>query len=205
MKNLIGAVLLLIVSGIPLPHEATVVAAIEQAPRLEFTTSIVKEKSCSPNHISLELRFIFKNVGTEPIIIDKQTFVTRTMISRNLKAASAKRYETQIRADLFDDVFPLSPKDMTDFAVVQPGETYDLQTRDTRVSISIDDGAPRSKDYLRPGSYFLQVEIATWTYLNDAEEFREKWKDRGVLWSKGLTSQPMPFVVAQDRPISKCR
>lgn len=205
MKNIPRAVLFLILCGIPLSQEPSLRAAAARRAPVKFTTSIVKETSCSPNHLSFELKFTFKNVGSEPIILDKQSFVGRTMVSESLKAAAAKRYATEIRAHLYADVFPLSPKDMTDFAVVQPGETYDLQTRDTRVSISIDDGAPRSKDYLRPGSYFLQVEIATWTYLNDAEEFREKWKDRGVLWSKGLTSQPMPFVVTQDRPISKCR
>src|SRR6185295_18781748 len=107
-------------------------------------------------------------------IIDKRSFVTRSLISESLKAAVAKRYEAQTRADLYDDVFPASPKDMSDFAVVRPGEIYHLQTEQTRVSFLINDGTLHSKEYLRPGSYFLQIEIATWTYLDNAEQFRQR-------------------------------
>lgn len=204
MKKIVPTILFLIVCGIPLSQESPLLGATARRTPLQFTTSIVKEKSCAPDHMSLELRFSFKNIGSEPVIIDKQSFVMRTMVSESMKAAAAKRYQTESRAHLYADVFPLSPTDMADFAVVQPSETYDLQTRDTRVSIDIDDGAPRSRENLRPGSYFLQVEIATWTYLNDPKQFRERWKKSGLLWSEGLTSQPMPFVIAQDRPISKC-
>ncbi|HEX3248191.1 MAG TPA: hypothetical protein VHS05_02095 [Pyrinomonadaceae bacterium] len=204
MKNFVAAVLLLILSGIPMTHTTILVGGTAPRPRLQLTTSIVREMSCSSNHLSLELRFTFKNDGAEPVIIDKRSFVTRSLISESLKAAVAKKYEAQTRADLFDDIFPASPKDISNFAVVRPGETYDLQTEQTRVTLLINDRTPHSKEYLRPGNYFLQIEIAMWTYLNEPEQFRQKWKNIGVLWSEGLTSQPMPFVVEQNRPISKC-
>jgi len=194
MKSFVVAILSLILSGIP----------IAAKPRLQLTTSIIKEKSCASDHLSLELKFTFKNDGAEPLIIDKRSFVMRSLISESLKAATAKRYEAQTRADLFDDIFPPSPKDMSNFAVIRPGETYDLQTEQTRVSFLINDGKSHSKGNLRPGIYFLQIEIGTWTYLDNAEQFREMWKAQGVLWSEGLISQPMPLVVKQDRPISKC-
>lgn len=204
MRNLIMAVLLLVLGGIPLPNKTSLAVGTARKARLQLTTSIVREKSCSRDHLSLELRFTFRNVGAEPVIIDKRSFVTRSLISQSLKAADAKRYELETRADLFDDIFATSPRDISNFAVVGPGESYDLQTEQTRVSFLIDDGTPRTKEYLRPGSYFLQIEIATWTYLDDAEQFRLRWKTTGMLWSEGLTSQPMPFVVEQSRPIAKC-
>lgn len=205
MKDLIAAVLFLVIlGGIPLPRETNLIAGVAPKARLQLITSILRQKSCSSDHLSLDLTFTFRNIGAEPIIVDKRSFVTRSLISQSLKAADAKRYEAQTRADLFDDIFPVSPKDISNFAVVRPGDTYDLQTEQTRVSFLINDGSPHSKEYLRPGSYFLQIEIATWTYLDDAEQFRQRWKANGVLWSEGLISQPMPFVVEQNRSISKC-
>jgi hypothetical protein len=204
MRNLVAAVLLLVVGGIPSPNKPTLAATTARKAQLQLTTSIVREKSCSRDHLSLELKFTFRNVGAEPVIIDKGSFVMRAMISQSLKAAVAKRYEAETHARLFADIFPLRPKDISNFAVIGAGESYDLQTENTRVSFLIDDGTPRSKEYLRPGNYFLQIEIATWTYMDDAEQFRRTWKSNGVLWSEGLTSQPMPFVVEQSRPISKC-
>jgi len=177
---------------------------VASKPRLQLTTTVVKQRSCFPGHLSLELRFTFRNLGEEPVIIDKRSFITRSVVSRSLNAAIAKKYEQEIRADLFADSFPVNPTDMTDFVILRPSETYDLQSDQTRVSLYVHEGTQESKDDLRPGSYFLQIDVATWTYLGDAAQFRQKWKANGLLWSEGLTSQPMPFAVEQNRLIEKC-
>jgi len=172
--------------------------------QLQLTTTIVRERSCFPGHLSLELRFRFRNVGDEPVILDKLSFVDRTLVSMSLKAAASKKYQQKIRAHLYADTFPVNPTDLSDFAIIGPGEVFDLESGQTRVSLFVSEGKHQSKDHLPPGNYFLQVDVATWTYFGDAKQLRVKWRDKGRLWSEGVTSQPMPFAVKQNRPIVKC-
>jgi len=204
MRNLLTAVLFLIIGSFCLFNKTSLAADTVRKARLELTTTIVKQKSCFPGHLSLHLRLTFKNVGETPVIIDKRSFVTRTLVSRNLNAANGRKYLQQIRADLFADSFPVHPTDLSDFVIIQPGETYDLQTEQTRVSLYVAESNRESKVNLRPGNYLLQVEVATWPYLRNAEQFRQRWKTNGVLWSQGITSQPMAFVIEQNRAISRC-
>lgn len=203
MKKLIAVVFFLVL-GISLPRESSLIAGVVPKARLQLTTTLVKERSCFPGHLSLQLRFTFTNVGAEPVILHKQSFITRSLVSRSLNAATTKRYEQEIRADLFADSFPVNPTDMSNFVVVRPGDTYDLQTDQTRVSLYVQDNSRASKDDLVPGSYFLQVEVATWPCLGNAEQYRRRWKANGLLWSEVLTSRPMPFDVQHNRPIVKC-
>jgi hypothetical protein len=174
-----------------------------KGPPLQLTTAVVEEKSCAQDHLNLVLKFILRNSTDQPIIIDRGSFVVRTLVSRSLHEGKAKRYVNVGRADLFEH--SLNSPDISNFVVVQPGEAYEFQSEQTRVSLFIDAGDKRSKGDLRPGAYFLQVEVVTWSYMADPMPFREKWKEHGVLWSQGLTSQPMPFIVERNRPISKCR
>jgi len=173
-------------------------------PQLQVTTSVIRETSCSPGHLNLGLKFSFRNLGNEPVLLDKLSYVDRTLVSLNLKAAASKKYKQESRAHLFADSFPATPTDLSDFAIIGPGEVYDLESVQTRVSLSISDGAQQSKDDLPPGEYYLQVWVATWTYLSDGKHFRSKWRDKGWLWYEEIISQPMPFSVKQNRPIVKC-
>ena len=204
MRNLVTAVLLLIIGATSLPHKTNLAAGTIRKARLELTTSIVTEKSCFLGHLGLYLRFTFRNTGEEPVILDKRSFVIRSLVSRSLNAAIGRKYVQEVRADVFADSFPMDPSGLSDFVILQPTETYDLQTEQTRVSLYVAGNKKASKDDLRPGNYFLQVEVATWTYLRNSEQFRQRWRTNGVLWSEGLTSQPMAFVIEQNRSISKC-
>ena len=179
-------------------------ALVVPSPQLQLTTSIVRERSCSPGHLSLELKFTFRNLGNEPVLLDKLSFVDRTLVSLNAKAAALQKYQQESRAHLFADSFPASPTDLSDFAIIGPGEVYELESAQTRVSLSVNDGAQQSKDDLSPGEYYLQVQVATWTYLSDGKHFRLKWRDQGWLWYEGIISRPMPFSIKQNRPIVKC-
>src|SRR5688572_18783556 len=160
-------------------------------PQLQLTTSVVRETSCAPDHLNLGLKFTFRNLGNEPVLVDKLSFVDRTLVSLNPKAAASKKYKQESRAHLFADSFPASPTDLSNFAVIAPGEVYVLESVQTRVSLSISDGTQQAKDDLPPGDYYLQVGVATWTYLTDGKHFRLKWRDKGWLWYQGLISQPM--------------
>jgi len=189
-------------SAAPKSRNSNIFCVVPKA-RLQLTTTVVRERSCFPGHLGLALKFTFRNVGEEPVIVDKRSFIERAFVSRTLKAASVRKYEQEIRADQYDGSYFDLP-DMSTFVIIRPGESYDLENSQTRVSLSVDQGTPRTKDGLHTGSYFLQVEVATWFYFADATQSQRKWRDKGYLWSEGLTSQPMPFTVEPNRPIVKC-
>jgi hypothetical protein len=189
-------------SAAPAPRNSLAPSAAKA--RLKLTTSIVRERSCFPAHLGFELRFTFRNIGNEPVIVDKRSIITRTLISRSLTALASKKYEQVIRSDQWGLYFAVDPSDMSNLVIIQPGEGFDLETGQTRVSLHVRKGRRESKGNLPPGSYFLQVEVATWTYLQDPTTYKKTWSEKGYLWSEGLTSEPMSFVVEQNRPIEKC-
>jgi hypothetical protein len=54
------------------------------------------------------------------------------------------------------------------------------------------------------GTYFLQIGVGTWPYVADPDSIREKWKDKGFLWTQGLNSAPMPFTADNAESDIKC-
>jgi len=200
---LAGITALKVTSAAPMQRSALVPDAAAM-PRLQLTTSIVRARSCFKGQLGLELRFTFRNVGDQPVIVDKRSIISRALVSRSLSAATSKKYEQTIRSDQWGFYFAVDPSDMSNLVIIQPGEAYDLETGQTRVSLHVSEKMPESKGNLLPGNYFLQVEVATWTYIEDPSRFKKAWSDKAYLWSEGLTSQPMPFTVEQNRPIVKC-
>jgi hypothetical protein len=170
--------------------------------RLQLTTTIIRRVSCSPDLFGLSLRLTFRNSGSEAVIIDKRSFWVRSLISTSVQAAGAKKYIDWSRGDMWGSL-PFGPTDLSDFVILKPGEVYDFE-KETRTSFMVSDDPANPFHRLRPGDYFLQIEVATWAYLDDARPFRQRWKDKGYLWSEGLTSEPMPFTIEQSRPIEKC-
>jgi hypothetical protein len=180
---------------------STLVRQVNGKPQLELATRIVEQYSCSSDHIRFTLQFIMKNVGSTVLIIDKSILIAEIMVSRNLKSAGSKRYEQELRYDLFD--MPTSaPSDLSSFVILSPGNVYEFENR---VSVTVNDGSPQFKVGLGPGPHFLQIGVATWYYMADPMPFRRRWKDKGYLWSKSLTSLPMPFTVEMNRPIKNCK
>ena len=92
---------------------------------------------------------------------------------------------------------------MKTFIILKPEELYTFD--DGVGSFSIYDGTPPApKGDLSPGMHFLQIEVATWSYFADSKRFHQKWKDKGVLWTEGVTSMPMPFTIEKNHLITKC-
>jgi hypothetical protein len=171
--------------------------------KLQLTTSIVEQNYHCSNYVGFKVRLMFKNVGTEPVILDKRSFIYGKMVSRDLEAVAAKQYETEGRYDLFDPAyFNVDPSDMSNFIVLKPGEVYAFN--DGVGSFWIDAGTPPRKGHLNPGTHFLQLKVSTWSYFTDANPFHQKWRDKGVLWSEGIISEPMPFTVEEKLPFVKC-
>jgi hypothetical protein len=170
--------------------------------RLQLTTTIIRQYSCSFNTHGMKLRLTFRNNGNKAVILDKRSFHVASFLSTSLKAAAAKKYVGVIRGDMWGLV-PLRPDDLSDFVILQPGEVYEAEKGST-ASFMVTNEPANPHHLLSPGSYFLQIKVATWSYLEDGRAFQKAWSDKGYLWFQGLISEPMPFIVKRDRQIEKC-
>lgn len=171
---------------------------------LELTTHIVNQVSCAPEHIGLTLKLTFRNAGREPIILNRSFLMGGVLVSRDLKAAASKKYETYLKYDMISGDAPgygLDPPTISNFIILKPGEVYE---REDKVSVWTDNVTQHAQGSLRPGTHFLQVSVGTWPYITESAPFRQKWMDKGFLWSQGMVSLPMPFIIEKDRLISKC-
>jgi len=176
---------------------------------LELSTSVAEAYSCAPKSMALRLRLSYKNTGTEPLIIDKRAvkIVDRYMVSRNLKDATNRNYVVEMRAEDFGGNYGWDAKTepaWSGFALLQPGEAYEIDDRSATTTFIVDDDRPNAKGSLFAGDYFLQVQVDTWSYSGNAVELRRRWKDQGYLWSNPLISTPMSFSVQKSRQIRPC-
>ena len=171
--------------------------------KLQLTTSIVERKHHCSNFMGLKVRLTFKNIGTEPIILDKRSFIVKMMVSRDPKAAAARQYETTGRYDMFDGAFfNVDPSDMSNFIILKQGEVYE-KTQGVG-SFWVTAETPPPAGYLNPVTHFLQLRVSTWSYFADAKPFEKRWKNKGVLWLEIMTSLPMPFKVEKDPSLPLC-
>lgn len=178
-------------------------------PQLRLTTSIVGQRrtvELNDSFLRWTLRLTYTNMGGRPILLDKKsTLILRSMVSRSLKAAAAKKYIGNTSHSYFD----LRKAGFRDgelpredaFVTLKPGESYSLE--DDGFGQRLYDGTKDSEDELHPGHYFLQLRVATWYYFVPSEEYRERWRDKGYLWSGYITSEPMPFTVEKRHAVSK--
>jgi len=175
--------------------------------QLRLTTTIVKESYCSATGVRFlewTLNLKYTNEGPEPILLDKRSSrVFRTPVSTSLKAAAAKRYVYDPYAVYASyDALGFQPRpDPDSFVILKPTESLSVEA-EPRVSVY--DGTNDTKDDLHAGKYFLQVTVATWRYYAEAKEYREKWVEKGYLWSKGVISDPMPFTVEKRPKLVPC-
>jgi hypothetical protein len=172
--------------------------------QLQLTTSILKQMYCSPEHIGFSLKLVFRNIGREPIILNKKYLLGSVVVSRDLRAAAAKQYETYIRYEIFgsnEPGFGLDLPTISDFMILTPGESYEFEDN---VSVLTNNVTPPAEGYLHPGTHFLQIGVGTWPYIADSKPYRKKWKGKGYLWSQGLISLPLPFIVEKNPLISPC-
>jgi hypothetical protein len=169
--------------------------------KLQLTTIILEQKSCSPDHLGLTLRLTLRNVGQTPVILSKQTAISRIIVSADLPAATNKRYEQDLR---YDDPGTTSGFDLpllADFRILKPGELIEFEEP---VSVYLFNEKRRAEQFLSEGSHLLQVDVGTWPYIANPISFRRKWQDKGYLWFEGTTSEPMWFTIKKDRPLTKC-
>jgi hypothetical protein len=201
MKSILPLLLLVLSSTNAVCSQTVVSKNAHQKPQLELATRIVEQHSCATHNLGFTLNFTVRNTGDLAVILDKTILISNIMVSRDYKSAATKRYEQELRYDLFETPKP-APADLSSFVILSPGNVYEFEDR---VSVSVNDGSPVFAVGLGPGTHFLQVGVATWSYMVDPVIFQKQWRDKGYLWSKALTSLPMSFTVDLNRPVKACK
>ena len=168
--------------------------------KLRLYTTIVNERFSlerGDRTLRLTLKLTYTNDGPRPILLDrKSTLIYRTMVSKSLKAAASQRY-IEDQTFYFTDLNKAGMRGASDpeeqaFIRLEPGESYTVLDEP---EVVLSTGPKTAKEFLSGGDYFLQVQVATWYYWADWKEYRERWSDKGYLWSSNMTSEPMPFTV----------
>jgi len=164
-------------------------------PKLQFTTDVIERKQYPSGYVGFTLRLTFKNTGSTPLILSKQCFLLRVMVSRGYEAATAKRYESVSTSEYMGAIPPRDePLDIADFVTLKPGEEYTLDKGIGSFKVQEGEGIPPKGEFAR-GEHYLQLDVSTWSYLSDPARFRRKWRSQGFLWYETLRSQPMSFTL----------
>ena len=180
-------------------------------PSLELAATIVGMKSSIAQYsgfvrgkpvtfdatwLQLTIKLNFVNTGNQSILLYKKSdLIGDYGISRDLQAALSERYEVKIRTDYafinapaggFRDDEPQPDE----FVVLKPGNSYSAERS---YKVRPYDGNWRK---LKAGKHYLQVWVLTWYYdRHQAEAYREKWHDKGYLWSDILIPKPILFAI----------
>ena len=168
---------------------------------LELTASIIDQRYCSDGGLIFRLRYNFRNKKGETILFDKRSsIVPGYEISRNAQLAAAGKHKISVHYLLGIDgkLLTLDPNpDISQFVTLKAGESYSSD-HEFRVL--------GSDEKLEPGGYVLQFSVITWNYEAASNiAWREKWRDKGYLWTNFLESQPMPFVMDKHPEFVQCR
>jgi hypothetical protein len=171
---------------------------------LKLTTTILSEGYCADGRIRYSLSFKFTNIAGKKVILGRfSPVVSRYMVSRTSKDASAKKYETDARILIGLEETSTNfaaHLDEAQFILLDVGDSYEVKQQFS-LSDKDDNGKP-----LRPGTHLLQVVVPTWYYPRVSNvEWREKWRNKGYLWSDSLISDLMPFLVPKSPKLSDCK
>ena len=170
---------------------------------LQLSTSLIEQRysvEAGSRLLRLMLNLTYSNTGNRPILLDKKSsLVFRRLLSSNLKAASERKYDYDesssfigVREMQAAGIRLESTPELDSFIILKPKESYSLKTE---LILRLYDGTKDTEDFLHPGTRFLQLSVATWYYFADPDRYREKWSNEGYLWSKDITSVPMPLTV----------
>ena len=171
--------------------------------KLRLTTTILSETYCADGVIRYSLSFKFTNTAGKKVILGRlKPIVTRYMVSRTHKDVAARKFETDARILLGLEAFTgLNAQfDESQFIVLDVGDAYEVKEQ-----FSLSDKDNQGKP-LRPGTHLLQLVVPTWYHHGASNiEWREKWRDKGYLWSDSLVSDAMPFHIVKSPTLSECK
>lgn len=199
---LIATVLLLAASASP---------QTESDPSLRLTTSIVAQKYCASAGytdmamLRLSLRLTYTNVGAKPLIVYRGAGLMHyVLVSANEEAARNRQYETDMHVGWVTSGPELNEgsKPGNEFVVLRPGANFIIDDVDESIPIDLNS----TTEFLKPGQHVLQGVIETWP--GDEKQFErlsKKWASVGLLWSRNVRSEPMPFSVDKNPKLMECK
>jgi hypothetical protein len=195
-------------AGALVPATESMRAGLQVESSLRLTTSVVESRyekergNNSSANLRLKLQLRYLNVGSKSLILYKHdNTVFRQMISRSVSEAESQRYLSDLSLTTVTDGAPGlrdTAVPTSHFIVLPAGGFYETET-DLTIFVRRG-GSDKESDGLAPGEYALLVSVSTWPdEASLADRLRNRWNELGILWSKNVTSLPMPFTV-EDNP-----
>jgi hypothetical protein len=163
--------------------------------QLEFTKNLIELRYCSDDSLQFVLRLNFSNKGKNPVILYKRyRSGAGFFVSRTFENAIKNKYQFTVESLSGFDPADSVP-DESNFAVLKPSETYSLE-QVVRLY---------NRKSMGTGHRVLQMVVPNWPYFMSSNiEWRDRWRNRGYLWTDPLTSVPMPFMLAKKATIVEC-
>jgi hypothetical protein len=155
-----------------------------------------KSRSTYATRLHLTLELNFRNAGKRPILLYKDSKVVPDWaISLTEKAALSKKYTSQMTShQIADEDFRKAgwrddePR-LDQFIVLNPGQSETVVRPYSFVP------SDKNGNKLKAGQYYLQLWVQTWYYYADVEKYRERWRDKGYVWSEVLRPNPIVFLI----------
>ena len=181
---------------------------------VQLKIQIKEQRYCRPHTLQMVLSLDFINTGKDRLMFFKDGHrIAEYTVSRTLENALAEKYEldvslfgsTMVYTKDFHDISPLidtpTPSDEY-FIVISPGEVY---RSEERLTIPLEVNARTKQPDLPEGEHFLEVTLVTWPDIAALpDKFRERWKEYGYLYSKGITSAPVSFTFFNNTKTVRC-
>ena len=201
---MIRAFLIMVVSGLLMAFSGRAQTASDTS--LQLTTEIVGQRYCTGDAdldgVLLELRLVYRNTGTSPLILYKRSTDVYQIIVR--KTADGTPEVNSHLSWYSDGPWKVEASSLRKlFVVLPPNTTFETRTR-TRVFVTRDDST-HFQGAVESGDHYLQVTIPTWHGSQElADAMQQKWRSNGILWHNAVTSLPMKFTIAKQRTIRDC-
>jgi hypothetical protein len=203
MRSLFALVLLLTLNG---------AAVLGQERDLQLAASVTGQRRCamsaSVDALQLTLKLKYTNAGRGKLILYKgNRLFYQIFISRGGEDVAARRSELRAtHARYFDEqpekIVSSAPRGV--FTILSPGATYETEQV---ISVPVArSGEGRFNVSIGAGEHVLNVTASTWYESKKlAEELRERWRDRGFLWTDPVASNRVAFVVDKSESAVVCQ
>jgi len=201
---MIRVLLIMLVLGLLMPFSGRAQTASDTD--LQLTTEIVGQRYCTGDPdmdgVLLELRLVYRNTGTSPLILYKGSSIVYEIIVR--KTADGAPEANAHLSWYFDKPWKVDASSLRKmFVILPPNATFETHTR-TRVFVTRNDST-HFQGAVESGEHYLQVTIPTWPGSPElADAMQRKWRSKGILWQNAVTSLPMNFTIAKQRKITDC-
>lgn len=179
---------------------------------LRLTAEVLGQQHCAAgaatDALRIRLRLQFANVGDQKLILYRgKNLFYQTSVSRSASDAALRRHEAFMTTAWYFDELPErieQPAPGRAFTILPPGATYETQ-QTVAVPVLRQGGVPVT-NAIAAGDHVLQVTVSTWYESRAlAQKLRERWQRSGLLWFEPVTSAPVAFNVAEERPAAGCR